>query len=253
MDYPFPIDEEKWGELIYMERYTPDIWYFVASVDPDISRPSTDGFYAVTKGSSKNIFSEEALRYGEEIEGVLYFDQDHGRDIIGYELMRAGKQISFTRKKGRAPSLDRALKDAAAFGSEDFPEYFGPLPVPQLSPLGPITRRRPIQDGVCLVEANSKWLLALSYPIWDELGDDTLRLALWNEGTMEQADIVGGAAFFTSEQCGPAIYDLLYYKTKYLLLRECIEWDALVATLWEHHPSYMTRRTNEPDKACEHE
>lgn len=248
MNLPLPINEEIWGEIIYMEMYAPELWFMEAALNPEGPSRGADGFYAIPKNYSGSVISPEALKYGELMGDVLYFDYDHGKLILDYELLRAGRQISAKRRNGLQSTLDNSLKDIAAVGSEMYPEYFGPMAIPQETPLGPVTRCKPIQNGVYLVEAGARWMIALSYPVWDDLCFDTLALALWNTGGEKWAAQSCGAAFFPKEKWAAAVYDLLSWEERYQQLREYIRWESLVAAMWRNHPDIVEQRNAEVDR-----
>lgn len=146
--------------------------------------------------------------------------------------------------------LDKELRDKVAYGIERYPEYFGEYPVPQMTPLGPTTRFKRVKNGIFFVEAGTVWMLALSFPLSDDIGLDVIPLALVNDSDLTDAHNSAGPVFFRREHCDPAIFQLLF-ECHVDALGPFIRLDNMIAVLWERHKKIVEDYNAELDMLVE--
>lgn len=232
-DLPWDISEAT-GEIKSAEFLCPGVYYVSSSEMVDGSYE----FYAVDKRSEA--ISEAAKAYGRLAEGVadclLYpFErQGSGRGIIEYEAQRY-----YTKFK--LPQADqRTLLDAAAYGMEAYPEYFGPFPPPLNTPMGRVVRYKTLINGVFWAETdNATEIIAVAYPRWqDVFSQYVMRYAAYagqDEGA--EADDTVECLCFPERAASVALFELRNY---YQELRDSpyIDGAALMNAIYRDFPDY---------------
>ena len=159
-ELPWDISETT-GEIISAEFLCPGVYYISSS-------EMVDGgyeFYAVDKRSE--VISDAAKAYGRLADGVadclLYpFErQRSGRRIIAYETQRYYARLNL-------PQADnKEFLDAAAYGMEAYPEYFGSFFPPLDTPMGRVVRYKTLIKGVFWAETDKAMeIIAIAYPRW---------------------------------------------------------------------------------------
>lgn len=125
-----------------------------------------NSFYYVTLPYKGKVLSQEALRYGQQHGDALIFDEKHGQIIVEYELLRSERRCNAAIKNSVTAAVDRELKEISMHGSYDYPDYFGTLPPPALTPYGIPTRCINAAHGVYFLEAEGQLLLSVDYLYW---------------------------------------------------------------------------------------
>ena len=196
-------------------------------------------FYIVEQTSS--IISDIAKSYGRQYPdyaGLLFYshaDVRSGSKIIDYELEK------YAIDNG-VPSHDSAtLHNAAAYGAEAHPEYFGAYPAPVHTPWGYTLRYRCIENGIFWLETDQRQeVLSICYPIWStSLSDAAVKLGVTLDCDQEHGIHICLAYLFfrKTDACIP-IFELM---------RTHREWGqtgriavpALMNAIWQNHPGYV--------------
>ena len=162
-DLPWDISETT-GEIMSAEFLCPGVYYISSSEIVD----GGSEFYAVDKRSE--VISDAAKAYGRRVDGVadclLYpFErQGSGRRIIAYEVQR------YYVKRNLPQADNRELLDAAAYGMESYPEYFGSFLLPLDTPMGRVVRYKTLMNGVFWAETDKATeIIAVAYPRWQDV------------------------------------------------------------------------------------
>ena len=162
------------GEMKQAVRYCPGVFYVCLFAPYEHETE----FYLVDRAT--NSVSEKAKAYGhplEEIPSCLLYPcstEINGRKILDYEIQRY-------LIKNHLPEADsRELRDAAAYGRETCPEYFGPFYPPVDTPLGHIVRHKELTNGVFWAETDTlEAIIVVAYPCWlDVFSKYVLRFAV---------------------------------------------------------------------------
>lgn len=185
------------GEIYELEPEAPGVWYCAFQAQ---EWAHASECYLVEQDSGT--ISEEAKRYGAELpdcRGLLCYDlgkPDSGYQIIRYELARY--------RHWQTPSAEtlQALREAAVFGMQDQPEYFGEYPAPLETPRGRALRSIVAASGVfCLETDQGEHMVAFSYPVWKTELPQEIR-ALGEQLPRDQAEGIDnrfGYLFFSEE------------------------------------------------------
>ncbi len=143
-------------------------------------RPMSTEFYVVTEQAS--MISREARSYGQAYPGkpdLLMFDLQADRGglhVLAYEIDKYKVEHHIPLPKGDS------LVEIAAYGRELYPEYFGPHPAPGMPPWGPTLRYKAMDSGIFWIETEAQGsVLAIVFPIYDELSEAAKALAAVNE------------------------------------------------------------------------
>lgn len=96
------------------------------------------------------------------------------------------------------------------------PEYFGEFPIPDETPLGEPIRWETLWNGLYWLETrDAGWVLAIAYPMGDDLRDETLELAQLTERDRKSGiDNTCGFRFYRCEASCIPLYELLDYRSK---------------------------------------
>lgn len=180
-----------------------------------------------------------AKAYGTPLKAdpkvLVYYDEDYfdaARWVITYEIDKYLAEHDL-------PLLDGdSLVEVQARGMEVCPEYFGEFPVPTETPWGPLLRFVRLANGVFWLQtAEAGWVLALAYPICDDLLPKTLEMAALNPYDRENGiDHTCGFRFFKYEQSCLPIFELLNCTRQPWCDRINIE--ALKNAILESFPDY---------------
>lgn len=226
-ELPFEMDEEKWGEFRVAELVCPGL-YIMGTGHGDC--------YVVLKEWADTIFSSEALAYGINEGGAVFFpshDGECGDQVVRYEITR------YLTLQGRPASPYDSLYSQALYGAEMAPGYFG-APVPPVdTPHGRMTRYLELQKGIFLLETDvCDQMLAISFPIWaSELTPTAQELAELTEHDRSKGiNSTMGYLFYTRERCAAPLYELLPHHSE--LERYIVSRPALISAIWKHCPAY---------------
>lgn len=232
-DLPWDISETT-GEIMSAEFLCPGVYYISSSEIVD----GGSEFYAVDKRSEA--ISDAAKAYGRLADGVadclLYpFErQGSGRGIIAYEAQR------YYAKRNLPQADNRELLDAAAYGMESYPEYFGSFPPPLDTPMGRVLRYKTLINGVFWAETDKVTeIIAVAYPLWqDVFSSYVMRYAAYagqNEG-MEADDAIE-CLCFPERAASVVLFELRNY---YHELRDSpyIDGSALMNAIYRDFPDY---------------
>lgn len=171
-ELPFNFDglEGVYGCIRYAMLECPGVYY--------IQTGSTSGrplcgaeYFAVTDGFPA--ISEKIQSYGIPLQTnphiLLYDCEDYfnqGKAILEYEVHKYLVENGFHLPEGVS------LREDEVRGMEICPEYFGEFPVPTETPWGNVLRYDRLWNGLFWLKSEKAgWVLALAYPICDDLSD----------------------------------------------------------------------------------
>ena len=124
-----PVDVSELGELLSAEMECPGVYYLAVRPEGDYGLFPME--YYLVLGDAP--ISKEAKRYGTPLENdqglVFSLEQDgSGAKIIEYEIYKYRFAHNLPLPEGES------LHGCAVYAAELYPEYFGMLPVPTLTP-----------------------------------------------------------------------------------------------------------------------
>lgn len=227
--------EDVLGDIQIAEEKCPGVYYVAAHSEEDSYFARE--YYLVAAGTP--VIPQKAKKYGQPIEGwpgaLLYSMQDErsGYKIIEYEIAkyRVGHGL---------PLPDReTLHEIKIYNMEYHPEYFGPYPVPEMTPDGPACRHHVIDNGVYWLEPERGGpLLAVCCPLWTELSDYAMKLSRLMEYDRKQGveNTLGYVFFSAPDSCIP-IFELLAVRKEWKESGRINE-AALMNAIWSRHPEY---------------
>ena len=226
---------EVYGNVFMSEEQCPGVYYFACRRNEN-DRPRQ---LVVVERDCPHI-SAAAKAYGSPLEGydeLLVFDYvavRGGSEVVLYEAYR------YLTLHG-LPVPDRStLLSSTIYFADDYPEYFGAIPVPVVTPRGYMTRYITLSDGIFALETSAgARLIALAGIIWSvELQDSTICLG------MKVANLSGDEVpvevqylIFSEEDGCLVLFELLL---AHPVLRSSTRLDksALMNAIWQHHPDY---------------
>ena len=232
-DLPWDISETT-GEIIFAEFLCPGVYYISSS-------EMVDGgyeLYAVDKRSE--VISDAAKVYGRLADGVadclLYpFErQGSGRRIIAYEVQRYYARLNL-------PQADnKELLDAAAYGMEAYPEYFGSFFPPLDTPMGRVVRYKTLINGVFWAETDKAMeIIAVAYPRWQDVFTPyVMRYAMYEgQDKGAEADDAVECLCFPERAASVVLFELRkYYKE--MEDSPYIDGSALMNAIYRDFPDY---------------
>lgn len=196
------------GEVKEAEALCPGVYYVVLQESMDGSTEA----YLVDRNT--DAVSHAAKTYGQPVEDIpdcLIFPfekKDGGRRIVEYELQRYYVKFAL-------PNADsRELREAAAYGMELYPEYFGLFPPSVDTPLGHTVRYKVLMNGVFWIETDKgKNVLAIAYPRWlDVFSAYVMRFALHTgRDDEENTDAMFAYLYFPETAFPVALFELQRY------------------------------------------
>ena len=240
--YSFPCDiyelQNEIGEIYMAEEECPGI-YYVSSTDSETGVPREQ--YIIDRATTS--ISDTAKQYGRALEChpellQIIFEEDGGGDkVISYEILVYKKQHDLPIPE------DEDLFATAVYGMEEYPEYFGRYPAPDITPNGKTVRYQELMNGVLLLETETaERLIAVCYPIW--AGDLSKYATSFGEQTdYDKARGIHrsfGYLFFRVDTGSIAIYEL-WKRHPQINASERIDIPKLMNALWEYHPQYVMR------------
>ena len=220
--------EESYGEVFDSEEQCPGVYYFVCREESGMPLAEL----LVVKRNCTNI-SDAVKAYGEKLnENLLVYDYNDlysGKQLVEYEVLRY-------RALNGLPSPDGdTMLSVAACAADAYPDYFGVIPAPVVTPHGYLTRYLTLANGIYAVETDAgAHLIAIAGIIWSiELSEDTIALGEKTGDLPEELTYL----FFTEPDGCLALFELLH---GYPALRWCekLDWRALMNAIWQYHPDY---------------
>lgn len=207
---PFDVDafQSKYGKILWSETPCPGIYYVGAQ--PNESATYCMEYYIVTKDSPA--ISDRARNYGEGLPGepgIVVFDSNDyfepGRHIVRYEILQYQMDHNLPIPEGES------LESARIHGMEICPDYFGEFPLPEETPWGPPVQQIRLANGLFWLRTEtSDWMLAVAYPLCEDIREDVLLLAQLTEYDQTNGiDHTFGYRFFSKASSCLAIHCLM--------------------------------------------
>lgn len=193
--------------------------------------------FIVIKSTSN--FSDTVIQYGQAIpdylDFLLYTENSTGNPcvIISYELCR------YKILHHLPLSENESIREIAAFGAEQYPDYFGHYPVPTLTPWGCTTRHKTITNGLFWLETEQcQRGLAIACPRYDDLSDGARGLAeKFDDGFALPGQQDPGNIFFTESNSSVPLFELLSGIPEEQIVCP-INRIALMNAIYQYHPEY---------------
>ena len=167
-----PVDVSELGELQAVEQECPGVYYLAVKSEDSLDLFSRE-YYLVMENAP---ISKEARSNGKPFQNdqCLLFalgEDNSGDKIVEYEIYRYRVAHHLALPEGES------LHGHAIYGAEIYPEYFGMLPVPALTPWGYTTRYHVLDSGIYWIETDQcEEVLAVAYPVWvGDLSESVLR------------------------------------------------------------------------------
>lgn len=222
---------EMLGGNVLLETEGPGVYYLVVKQHGE--------FYIVEQASP--IISDAAKSYGKRCPNyadLLFYplaDVRSGSKIIVYELEKYAVDNGI-------PDHDSAtLHNAAAYGTEDHPEYFGAYPAPVHTPWGYTLRYRCIENGIFWLETDQRQeALTICYPLWNAcLSETAVKLGVTMDCDRERGIHISLAYIFfrKPDACIP-IFELMQTHREWGQTGR-IAVPALMNAIWQNHPGYV--------------
>lgn len=221
--------------IVNTEWQRPGVWYAANESDDR----SAGEFHIVERDSA--CISSAAKSYGMPLEHhpdlllCRLDDLEGGGNIVRYEIIR------YRRKNGLPLTGGVSLLEAAVYGMENSPGYFGGYPAPILTPRGTLTRCKRLVNGVFALETDCcQRMIAVCYPIADANFSDytRMRAELTKYDGQNGIDNTLGYFFFSEQNGALALFELLCEYPQ-ILCNEVIDPVALHNNLWQNHPDYV--------------
>lgn len=214
------------GEIYLREEQCPGVYYL--SVLPTIGRGGE--YYVVLTDVP---ISQEIRTMGRKLEGCpvlvyLLAGEDGAWAAVEYEVLR------YLTQRGLPLPEGKSLREAALYGMELCPDYFGTYPVPPLTPWGYTLRHRPLDNGIYWMETDQcVEVLAVCHPVWaSELPEGLQSIA---QGLNDEDKM--GYLYFAKETACVIIWELLRTRSA-LISTGLIRKAELMNAIWEYHPEY---------------
>ena len=209
-----PVDVSELGELKSAKQECPGVYYLRMKAEDSLGLLPRE-YYLVLENAP---ISEEARNYGKPLQngqGLVFGlgQEKSGDKVIEYEIYRYKVSHHLSLPEGEN------LHGCAVYGAEIYPEYFGMLPVPALTPWGYTTRYRVLDSGIYWIETDQcKEVLAVAHPAWAaDLSKSVLRhgrqLAYDTEHGINHTL---GYKFFSKRISCIVIFELLQTRPKWL-------------------------------------
>lgn len=227
--------ERVYGTVFMFEEQCSGVYYLACRADErELPRE-----LVVVERDCPHI-SAAAKAYGSPLDGhdaliVYNYDAERGgRDVVLYEVYR------YLIRHG-LPLPDRStLLSCAAYSADDYPEYFGAIPAPVVTPRGYMTRYIVLSDGIFALETDAGVrLIAVAGIFWSaELQDTTIQLGMKVGNPLgDEVPVEVQYLFFSEEDGCLALFELLL---SHPALRNSTRLDklALMNAVWQHHPDY---------------
>lgn len=222
-------DEEAFGAVQYTAM--PEPWIFFVETNRDT-------YYVLPAMQIGGIISQRAAVYGIAHKELLYFDYEHGRDIVEYELLHAQLAAAYGLQKH---FLEDKLALLQIYGKKDFPDYFGPFLPPKDTPWGKALEIHTVSNGVFFLKTcQSGWILSICYPVCQEcLSDELIPLGK----KLPDPETPYSAYFFDQSACSAVIFELKEWFPQ--IGEYVISFSALLADLGHRLPNYIEKHNQE--------
>ena len=161
-------------------------------------------------------------------------EEGGGGKVVEYEILKYKASHGIPLPEGEA------LHEFAIYAAELYPEYFGMLPVPALTPWGYTTRHRILENGIYWIETDlCEEVLAVCHPVWEiELSGGVLSHARQTDYDAERGmDETLGYQFFTKRESCVVIFELLPCRPEWLTSGR-VDLPALMNAILEYWPEY---------------
>lgn len=221
------------GEIHIWEEQCPGVLYL--SVLPTVG---LGGEYYAIMGNAPVSQEIHAMgrRLGDAPVQVYQIEAEDGAwAAVEYEILRYKTLHGLPMPEGKT------LREAALFGSELRPDYFGAYPVPFLTPWGHTLRHRLLDNGVYWIETEQCVDgLAVCYPVWNgELSEGLQKVGL-------RLDVEGelGYLYFLRDAACAAVWELLWTRPA-LVSTGLILKPELMNAIWEYQPGYALGYNNQ--------
>lgn len=187
--------------VVQAEKRCPGVFYLSAKTDDGQIKE----VYAVSAQVDRDIISDEATCNGWQQGNFWFFEKDDN-DSYGWGLIHF-EVLHYMCKTGCV--TQETLYCAALSAAERYPEYFGGLIPPAITPYGLTIRVHKAFEGVFFLETDKcRWLLALAYPVWHKF----LNVGTWHMGEFCCAQYSREESWhlcFSSEHWEPVIAELV--------------------------------------------
>lgn len=247
-ELPFNFDglESQYGQIKYAELICPGVYYIATRFGEE--RPRFAGEYLIVTEDSPAI-SPEARSFTTPLPTIprtflcAYMYDCKGRHVVEYEARK------YLVEHGASLPEDETLEDSRVYGMEVCPEYFGEFPIPEETPWGVTLRHDRLWNGLYWLEtAQAGWVLAIAYPLYSVLFDDTLALGVQARNDREGKAF--GYCFYPYQTSCRPLFEMLPYDED-TWGRE-INDKALQNALLENFPDYGAEDDrNSPDLPAE--
>ena len=243
--------EETYGEVFESDEQCPGVYYLACRpVETELADDLTEELVEDLAGilPSELVVVERdcphisaaAKVYGSPLDGhddLIVYDYNAergGREVVLYEAYRY-----LVRQKLSIPD-GSTLLSSAAYYADDYPEYFGAIPAPVVTPRGYMTRYLTLANGIFAMETDTgARLIAITGIFWSlELQDTTKALG------MKVANLSGNKIpvemqymFFSEEDGCLALFELLPAHRALATLAR-LDKLALMNAIWSYHPEY---------------
>lgn len=197
--------------------------------------------------------TQRAKQYGKAVPGhpellIYFFEEERGGfKIIEYEVAKYWVENGYPLESGGT------FHGIKLFNMEFHPEYFGPYPVPSITPVGRTRKHYTLQNGVYLLESDEgERVLSICYPIWStELSDYSLSISkrIWSEGASTIENNSAERFFLAADICIP-VYEMLAVREEWVTEGK-INLDKLKNAIWSSHPEYAIM-SNLQKLTCDH-
>jgi len=151
-ELPFDLSKEI-GKITRARLESPGVYLVITCTeqkDPNLELVDSE-YYIVTEDAPA--ISKEAKAYGKTFPdhpGLWVFEYDNeedGSSIIGFEVCRY-------QRLQHLPENGDSLHTHAIYSMELYPEYFGAIPAPAVTPRGNLIRYKTLANGIFWIETD---------------------------------------------------------------------------------------------------
>lgn len=217
--------------------------YYVRITPEDVPVPGKGEVFVVDAASPH--ISATAKSYGAPLPhhpDILLYDidsEESGAHIISYEILRYR-----TRNHLEITPTWGGPQDAAEYGRELYPEYFGDYAAPMQTPWGPTLRYKRLGAGVFAIETERQdRVIAVCYAIWTSSG---LSEGMVKHGIQTEYDRAHdikktmGYLFFPEPLACLTLFELWKYgmELEDAVSSGLVNTAALMNAIWKAYPGY---------------
>lgn len=237
-DLPFAWNEEKYGKLEDAAEEAPGVFFLCTERPGSVLARE---YYVVTPQAVPFIISPEVADCGIADNKIRIFEYRSPTDpykLVAHEVMRY-------RVKHGLPLTETgsSLYASSVYCAEYFPWYFGGTIPPTHTPFGLTIRVKKADEGIFFLETDQcRWVLAVSYPIWDsELSEYTGTLGTVCTDDLSAKVPESRYLFIPRELCATAIYELMGSRDHKGLLNFVRSKETVESHLWKYHTPYAVQ------------